>query len=99
MPKSSCQRLPERTPSMLGCCAQPGRAMLQSQQGYSLAPNGELATKLMALRPGGAVTVIGLHQAQLGEVLSGTSSAPRMLRLDLTGVATTALAIGRILDD
>jgi hypothetical protein len=65
----------------------------------SLAPNSELATKLMALRPGGAVTLIGLGQAQLGEVLSGMSSAPRMLRLDFVGVATTALAIERILDD
>ena len=46
--------------------------MLQSQQGHSLAPNSELATKLTALRPGGAVTIIGLGQAQLGEVLSGT---------------------------
>jgi hypothetical protein len=73
--------------------------MLQSQQGYSLAPNSELVTKLMALRPGGAVTVIGLHQAQLSEVLSGTSSAPRMLRLDFAGVAATALAIDRIRDD
>jgi len=76
--------------------------MSQSQQGYSsglLAPNGKLVTKLMALRPGGAVTLIGLGQAQLGEVLSGTPSALRMLRLDFVGVATTALAIDRILND
>ena len=76
--------------------------MPQSQQGYSSglsASNGELVTKLMALRPGGAVTVIGLGQAQLGEVLSGMSSAPRMLRLEFVGVATTALAIDRILND
>jgi Protein of unknown function (DUF559) len=76
--------------------------MPQSQQGYSsglLAPNGELVARLTALRPGGAVTLIGLKQAQLGEVLSGTPSALRMLQLDFVGVATTALAIDRILDD
>jgi hypothetical protein len=64
-----------------------------------LAPNDELVTKLMALRPGGALTLIGLGQAQLVEVLSGTSSAPRLLRLDFVGVATSALAIDRIIDD
>jgi hypothetical protein len=53
----------------------------------------------MALRPGGAVTLIGLRQAQLGDVLSGMSPAPRMLRLDFVGVATTASAMDRILDD
>jgi hypothetical protein len=76
--------------------------MLQPHQAYSLgsfAQNGELVTKLMALRCGGALTLIGLGQAQLGEVLSRTSSSPRMLRLDFVGVATTALAIDRILDD
>jgi hypothetical protein len=76
--------------------------MPQSQQGYSsglLAPNRELVTKLMALPPGEAVTLIGLGLAQLGEVLSETSSAPRMLRLDFVGVATTAFAIDRILND
>jgi hypothetical protein len=81
---------------------QPERAMPQSHQGYSsglLAPNTELVTKLMALRPGGAVTIVGLGQAQLIEVLSGASFALRMLRLDLVGVATAALAIDRILDD
>jgi Protein of unknown function (DUF559) len=86
---------------MLGI-AQPERAMPQSLQMYSSgssAPNGELVAKLMALRPGGAVTVIGVGQAQLGEVLSGMSSALRMLRLDFVGVATAALAIDRILDD
>jgi hypothetical protein len=64
-----------------------------------LAPNGEVGAKLLALRPGAAVTLIGLRQAQLGQVLSGVSSAPSMLRLDLAGVATTALAIDRVLDD
>jgi hypothetical protein len=81
---------------------QPERAMPQSHQGYSsglLTPNGELVTKLMTLRAGGSVTLIGLGQAQLVEVLSGTSFALRMLRLDLVGVATAALAIDRILDD
>ena len=76
--------------------------MPQSQQGYSsglLAPNAELVAKLMALRPGGAVTLVGLGQAQLVEVLSGTSFALRLLRLDLVGVATAALAIDRILND
>jgi hypothetical protein len=76
--------------------------MSQSQQGYSsglLAPNGELVTKLMALRAGGAVTLIGVGQAQLAEVLSGTPSALRMLRLDFVGAATTALAVDRILND
>jgi len=76
--------------------------MPQSHQGCSsglLAPSGELVARLMALRPGGAVTIVGLRQAQLIEVLSGTSFALRMLRLDLVGVATTALALDRILND
>jgi hypothetical protein len=82
--------------------AQPERAMPQSQQGYSsglLAPNGDVVTKLMALRPGRAVTLIGLGQAQLGEVLSRTSSALRTLRFNFVGAATAALAIDRILND
>jgi hypothetical protein len=76
--------------------------MPQLEQGYSLgsfAPSGELVTRVTALRPGGALTVIGIDQAQFSEVLSGTASAPRMLRLDLSGVATTPLAIDRILTD
>src|SRR5271163_4539528 len=76
--------------------------MLQLQQAYpsgSLAQNGKLVTRLMALRRGEALTVIGLGQTQLGDVLSRMSSSPRMLRLDFVGVATTALAIERILDD
>jgi hypothetical protein len=84
---------------MLRYFTQLGRAMLQSQQGCSLEPSAELMTKLRALRPGGAVTLIGLRQAQLGEILSDTASAPRMLRLDFVGGATTALAIDQILDD
>jgi hypothetical protein len=76
--------------------------MLQSHLAYSsgsFAQNGEIVTKLMALRCGGALTLIGLGQAQLGEILSRTSTSPRMLRLDFVGIATTALAIERILDD
>jgi hypothetical protein len=76
--------------------------MLQAHQAYSsgsLARNGELVTRLMALRPGRALTLIGLGQAQLSEVVSQTSSAPRMLRLDFVGVTTTTLAIDRVLDD
>jgi Protein of unknown function (DUF559) len=61
--------------------------------------NDELVTRLMALRPGGALTIVGLGQVRLSEVLSLTSSAPRMLRLDFVGITTTALAINRILDD
>src|SRR5207253_2072398 len=94
--------LPKRNPSMVVHSAQPRRAMLQAHQAYSLAllaRNDELVTKVMALRPGGALTVIGLGAAQLCELLSQTSSAPRMLRLDFTGITTTALAIDRILDD
>jgi very-short-patch-repair endonuclease len=53
----------------------------------------------MALRPGVALTLIGLGHSQLGGVLAGISSAPRMLRLDFVGVANTTLAIDRILDD
>jgi hypothetical protein len=64
-----------------------------------VAPNGELVTKLMALRPGGALTLIGLGQTQLREVLSGASSAPRVLRLDFVGATSTGLAIDRILND
>ena len=64
-----------------------------------VAPNGELVTKLMALRPGGALTLIGLGQSQLREVLSGAPSAPRMLRLDFVGATSTGLAIDRILND
>ncbi len=76
--------------------------MPQAHQAHplgSLARNGELATKLMALRPGAALTLIGLGAAQLREVLPQTPSAPRMLRLDFADVTTTALAIDRILDD
>jgi uncharacterized protein DUF559 len=76
--------------------------MPQSQQVYSSgssAPYGELVAKLMALRPGGTVTVIGLRQAQLSEILSGTSSALHMLRLDFVGVATPSVAIDQILND
>jgi hypothetical protein len=61
--------------------------------------NDELITKLAALRPSEAITFIGLGQARLCDVLSRTSFAPRMLRLDFGGVATAALAIERILDD
>jgi hypothetical protein len=61
--------------------------------------NDEFVTKLMALRPGGALTIIGLGQVRLSEILSLTPSAPRMLRLDFAGATTTALAIDRILDD
>ena len=64
-----------------------------------LGSSPQLATKLTELRPGGAVTVIGLGQAQFTQVLSGTPCAHRMLRLELGGVATAALAIDRILDD
>jgi very-short-patch-repair endonuclease len=87
---------------MLKHSAQPERAMHQPLPAYSpgsSAPNDELVTRLMALRPGEALTIIGLGHAQLGEVLSRTSSTPRMLRLDLAGAATTAVAIDRILDD
>ena len=74
--------------------------MFQAHQtSGSLARNDELITKLMALRPGATLTVIGLTQAQLSEVLSQASFAPRMLRLDFVGATTTALAIERILDD
>src|SRR5262245_15867974 len=76
--------------------------MFQVPQAYSPGSstrNSELATKLMALRPGTALTLIGLGQAQLSEVWSQISSAPRMLRLDFVGVTTTALAIERILND
>jgi hypothetical protein len=86
---------------MLGI-AQPERAMPQSGQVYSSGPsppNGDLVTKLVALRPSEALTVIGIEQAQLGELLSRTSSALRLLRLDFSGIATTALAIDRIIDD
>jgi hypothetical protein len=55
--------------------------------------------KLIALRPGGTVTLIGLGQGQLCHILSGSSCAPRMLRLELVGVATRARAIDLILDD
>jgi hypothetical protein len=64
-----------------------------------MASNGELVTKLMALRPGGGLTVIGLGHSQLGSALSETSSAPRMLRLDLAGALNIALAIDRVLAD
>src|SRR5215204_6449275 len=50
------------------------------------ARNGELVKRLMALRPGGALTLIGVGQAQLGELLSQAPSLRRMLRLDLIGV-------------
>jgi hypothetical protein len=76
--------------------------MLQPHQAYSsasLAQNGEVVTKLTALCRGGALTIVGLGQGQLGEVLSQTSSLPHMLRLDFVGVANTAVAIERILDD
>jgi Protein of unknown function (DUF559) len=74
--------------------------MLQIQAySGSLAQNGELVTKLMALRRGGTLTLIGLSQARLGEVVSNMPSSPRMLRLDFAGVGTTALAIERVLDD
>jgi hypothetical protein len=71
------------------------------QEYFSELPalNDELITKLAALRPGEAITLIGLGQAQLCDVLSRTSFVSRMLRLDFVGVATTALAIERILDD
>jgi Protein of unknown function (DUF559) len=61
--------------------------------------NDEFVTKLMALRPGGALTIIGLGQFRLSEIMSLTPSAPCMLRLDFADVVTTALAIDRILDD
>jgi len=59
----------------------------------------EFITKLLALRPGAALTIIGLGQVRLNEILSLTPSAPRMLRLDFVGVTITALAIDRILND
>ena len=67
------------------------------QPSEPLAPNGELLRKLTALSPGETLTLIGLGQAQLSEVLAQTG--PRMLRLDFVGVTTTARAIDRILDD
>jgi hypothetical protein len=73
--------------------------MLESYSSGSTAQNGELATKLMALRRGEALTLIGLGQTRLGEVLPRIPSLPRMLRLDFLGVANTALAIERIVDD
>ncbi len=76
--------------------------MVQLHQAYSsgsLAQNGELVTRLTGLRRGGALTLIGLGQGQLREVLSEMPSSPRMLRLDFVGIATAALAIDRILDD
>ena len=78
------------------------RAMPRLNWGYSpglLAPDGDVMGKLVALRPGSAMTIIGLGQAQLDEVLAGRSTAPRMLRLDLTGVSTASVAIDRILND
>jgi hypothetical protein len=74
----------------------PSAQMLQSNHGHSSglsAPNCAVVTKLLALRPGGTLTLIGLGQAQLAELLSRTSSAPCILRLDFVGVVTTALAI------
>ena len=64
-----------------------------------LAPNEKLVTRLTTLRPGEAMTVIGIGQAQLGKMLSEASYTSRMLRLDLAGVATAPSAIDRILDD
>jgi len=76
--------------------------MPQVNQAYSsgsFTRSDELVTKLTALRPGRALTLIGLGKAQLGEVLSQTSCGPRMLRLDFAGVTTTSTAIDRVLDD
>jgi hypothetical protein len=73
--------------------------MLQAHPSEPVARNGELLRKLTALRPGEILTLIGLGQAQVSEVLSQMSFAPRMLRLDFAGITITALAIDRILDD
>jgi hypothetical protein len=80
----------------------PARAMLPANPKHSSGSssrNDELVAKLMALRPGGHLTVIGLGQVRLIQILSLTPSAPRMLQLDFARVSTTALAIDRILDD
>jgi hypothetical protein len=73
--------------------------ILQGSSSGLLASDDDIVKKLMALRAGEAMTVIGMAQSQLGEVLSRTSSALQMLRLDLFGVATAANAIDRILND
>jgi hypothetical protein len=74
--------------------------MLQVHQPFEpFARCDEVLRKLTALRPRETLTLIGLRQDQLSEILSHTSFAPRILRLDFTGVTTTALAIDRILND
>jgi hypothetical protein len=87
---------------MLRYVAHSEHAITEFKQGQSsglLAPNRELVSKLMTLRPSEAVTLIGVGIGQLGKFLSETPSAPRMLRLDFAGVGTTTLAIDRILND
>jgi hypothetical protein len=64
-----------------------------------LAPNAELVTRVAALRAREAMTVIGIGQAQVSDILSAAASARRMLRLDLVGATVTPLAIDRILND
>ena len=64
-----------------------------------LAPNEKFVTRLTTLRPGEAMTVIGIRSAQLGEMLPKASHTSRLLRLDLAGVATAPSAIDRILND
>ncbi|MEA2983972.1 MAG: hypothetical protein QOD94_226 [Alphaproteobacteria bacterium] len=59
----------------------------------------EVADTLSVLRPGEALTVIGLDVAQLGRLLSQRASTRCVLRLDLRDTETASLAIERILDD
>jgi hypothetical protein len=76
------------------------RGVLQPYQpSGSLAEYDEVVARLRALRRGGLLTLVGLGSAQLGEVVSQTSLSTPILRLDTVGIANTARAIDRILDD
>jgi Protein of unknown function (DUF559) len=64
-----------------------------------LGPAEGLTAKLMGLRPGDSLTIVGLNPFELNRMLAGQISARRMLRLEFRNASTAPLAIERILND
>jgi hypothetical protein len=64
-----------------------------------LGPAAGLATKLMGLRPGDSLTILGLNPFELNRMLTGQQPARRLLRLEFLNASTASSAIERILDD
>ena len=72
-----------------------------TQQAISATPEpkGGLVARLETLRAGEAITVIGIGQTELGQMLSRAAATRPMLRLEFDNAATIAVAIDLILND